>query len=168
LNFFVRDPKCEEPHLTNYLMITNDTEHFSGSIYSAFELIFQRFELKRWDLNERTRFRKVIGSGDRLAFYAAGKRKNCGHIIACARVGAVITRSADLKRNNDLLASSPVSQLELKDINIIEPINFKDKFFELEMSIGVRRTKKWGSALMGGAKKLSDNDWDALGLPQQT
>lgn len=147
-------------------MITNDTEHFSGSTYSALELIFQRLELKRWDLNERTRFRKVIGSGDRLAFYAAGKRKNCGYIIACARVGSLITRSIDLKRNNDLLSASPVSQLELKDIDIIEPIDFKSKFFELEMSNSVRRTNKWGSALMGGAKKLSDNDWKALGLPQ--
>ena len=51
-------------------------------------------------------------------------------------------------------------------IDIIEPIDFKSKFFELEMSNSVRRTNKWGSALMGGAKKLSDNDWKALGLPQ--
>ena len=148
-------------------MITNDTEHFSGSIYSAYELILQRLELKRWDLNERTSFRKAICSGDRLAFYAAGQRKNRGHIIACARVGELITRSADFKRNNDLLSASPVSQLELTDIDIIEPINLRDKFFDLEMSHGVRRTTKWGSALMGGAKKLSDNDWKALGLPQQ-
>lgn len=146
-------------------MITNDTEHVSG-IYSAYELILQRLELKRWDLNERTRFRKVISSGDRLAFYTAGKRKNCGCIIACAQVGAIIKHRTEFKQNNELLTPAPDSQLELENIEIIEPVNFKDKFFELDMSNGVRRTKKWGTALMGGAKKLSDKDWTALGLPK--
>lgn len=146
-------------------MITNDTEHVSGT-YSAYELILRRLELKRWDLNERTRFRKVISSGDRLAFYAAGKRKNRGCIIACAEVGAIIQHRTEFKQNNELLTPAPDSQLELRSIEIIEPVNLRDKFFELDMSNGVRRTKKWGSALMGGAKKLSDNDWTALSLPK--
>ena len=73
---------------------------------------------------------------------------------------------SEFKQNDELLTPAPDSQLELRSIEIIEPVNLRDKFFELDMSNGVRRTKKWGSALMGGAKKLSDNDWTALSLPK--
>ena len=101
-------------------MITNDTEHVSGT-YSAYELILRRLALKRWDLNERTRFRKVISLGDRLAFYAAGKRKNRGCIIACAEVGIIQHRS-EFKQNDELLTPALKPQLELRSIEIIEPI----------------------------------------------
>ena len=147
-------------------MITTDTEHICGNIMPAYDVVKRRLEFECWDLYERTRFRKFIAKEDRLAFYVGGRRKNKGMVISTAVVDQVVTSPRKIKIDEQLLVDKPVAQLLLTKISYIEPLNLREKFFELEMSSRVKKTLKWGSALMGGAKQLSDKDWKFLELPK--
>lgn len=147
-----------------YLLVTSDpymaTSDARGSAYA---LVKKRMRRALWDIYKRTSFKDKIQAGDKVCFYVAGTKSHKGQIVGQATISDVSNSVKNTPEHEEYCLSPPVKQLILKDVKEIEPINFREKFFSLPMGQSVNR-EKWGAALMGGVKRLSREDWEAIGL----
>jgi hypothetical protein len=147
-----------------YILVTSDPYlATSEAVGSACILAKKRMRRALWDIYYRTRFKDKIQSGDRVCFYIAGSKSLKGHIIGYATVEEVTKKIQNSSEYDEYVLANPVKQLKLKDVKEIEPINFRNKFFNLKMSKGINK-EKWGAVLMGGVRRLSREDWKTLGL----
>lgn len=148
----------------HYILVTSDPYlATSEKLGSASILTKKRMRRALWDIYDRTSFKDKIQSGDRVCFYVAGEKSMKGYIIGYATVEEVTKKIQKTPEHVEYLLTTPVKQLKLKDVQEIEPINFREKFFNLKMSEGINK-KKWGAVLMGGVRRLSGEDWKELGL----
>lgn len=149
---------------SHYILVTSDPYLASSEkLGSAYVLTKKRMRKALWDIYDRTSFKDKIQSGDRVCFYVAGAKSMKGNIIGYATVADVTKRIQKTPEHVEYFLATPVKQLKLRDVQEIEPINFREKFFTLKMSEGIN-TKKWGAVLMGGVRRLSSEDWKKLGL----
>lgn len=139
---------------SKYILITKDSFDNNSRPIIALNLIKLRLQHNRWPIYPRTRCRSQFKVGDEILFYVGGVNVESGNIIAKARIS-----STNKKVEEDIFGEEPpIFYLEFSGLEFLKvPIDFKKKVKEL--SFFPSNEKKWGVVLMGGCRKISNEDW---------
>lgn len=142
----------------NYLLIKSSGPDRNGRNLTALASAKLLLDAKTWPLWTKTRNRKVIAAGDRLAVYLAGSSE----VIATAVVSRVEKWNAiHANRYPLMLDSAAHATLILGDIHLLTtPVTVKERLKQL--SFINQESEKWGVAFMGGTRAVSDDDFRVL------
>lgn len=142
----------------NYLLIKQHGLDAKGRNCTARASAQLLLDAKVWPLWDRTRNRKVIAAGDRLAVYLAGTSE----VIATAQVLKVEKWSNSHARWYPLLLDGiPAAVLVLENVSMLPvPVQVRQRLQQL--SFVPRNSSKWGVAFMGGVRVVSDVDFKQL------
>jgi len=148
----------------NFLLITAAGE---GSA-KAVDVLKKRIDAGLYPLNENTKFRREIKAGDRIFFYlgATKAKKNFSSIqergksiAGSAVVDKKVPEFSISKEVRDSVHADPIyvhEFLVLQNV-IVYPDAIPFESLASELSI-TKRSTDWRACLMGGAKKLEDDD----------
>jgi hypothetical protein len=149
--------------MNSYILICTDTEDGDDAVIPAVTVLNARLAASRWPLYERTRYRRNIVVGDRLVLYAGGGRAGgkCFHAIAVVGQKIAPDRSM-IRRFSGLEGHLPaVDWLHLAKIERLDPCIPMAEILAKLSFIPANRSR-WGVAMMGGVRKISDIDWDHI------
>jgi len=142
-----------------YILIASSADDKSGNIIEGNEVASKRLDKCIWPLYNKTQNRKRIMSGDICFIYVSGTGKNHQHII-----GEVAVKSNNEIRNfvDDYYhPSTPSNVLHLTNCKKYkDPICFKSILTDL--SICPSNMQRWGCALQGGCRKISEDDYKKI------
>ena len=143
--------------MANYLLICSDKHDEYGKTIGAKDYVHNMLSRSVWNLYQRTSFRDAITSGDRVFFYIAGEKEDSGHVVAEAEV----LKDDTVRTSKFDEYGSAISKVLILINEKIYAKSSNLKSVIRKLSIGKKvdgAGKKWGSVLMGGAKKLTDDD----------
>jgi hypothetical protein len=147
----------------HYIFVAIDAEDFSGASVAANDIAMGRIEKGLWPLFARTRCRRLIKAGDKVLIYIGGRKKNATKIIASCDVTAIKGAGRRSKTIDpvDVLTDAPASIVQLGNTKLFkQPTDFRMVLDKLE--ICPMNKTKWGSILIGGVRKISNNDYKTL------
>lgn len=151
-----------------YILVAADEDKARLSRPSAYQLAAYRLANKRWGLNSRTRNRKAITTGDEVLIYAAGRRE---HGMCFVGRATITSDPEPLKSGERTRINSPVeSALAVasdygitlgKEEIFASPVPIKMVYRQMSW---VRNpdSVRWGAALMGGALRIGQQDFDLV------
>lgn len=146
----------------HYILVAADAYRESGSVIGGYDTASRRLAKRRWPIYETTRHRKDLKPADRVVIYIAGSRWAKQSFIASAYISTIETTGRLIEEGIEgSLGQSIWSFLVLDNIHKFEaPIKIKDiathlDFFPVD-------NKKWGTILMGGARKISEHDFQVI------
>ena len=146
--------------MQDYLLISSDKDDPGGFRLPAYKCVIDAISAEIWNLYHRTSYKNKITEGDRVFFYIAGQKVYAGHIIGHATVGND-TKDTGL---HDQFGGEVSRSFHLIDPQLYDvPFNLRPRINEL--SIGSKAAtagNRWGSILMGGAKKLTELDAEII------
>lgn len=144
--------------VNHYILIKRDGYDAQGHKCSAAQCAQLLLDYGRWPLWEKTRNRKKIAVGDRIAVYLAG----CSEVVAVAVVSGIEQWKNVHARKYPLeLDGVPQAQLLLSDVRPLAPsIAVRDRLHRL--SFITQGSPKWGVAFMGGTRGVSTADFAVL------
>ena len=148
----------------HFLLITSDSEDWSGGFIPSEVRIETRLREKKWPLYINTRNKKLIKTGDLCLFYAGGNRSpQSGRILFKATVDSIKSWRSEVGSLDALNAASqnPASYVSLS--NVYEYQNklvLKDLLGQL--SFCPKNMTKWGAVLQGGMRKIEKRDFDLI------
>jgi hypothetical protein len=149
--------------MSNYILICTDTTGRAGERLSARAVAESRLRECCWPLYQQTAHRKVIRPGDRVVIYIGGTAPGARCFIAQSMVSAVF-EMGPLRHQRPVDGQTQkciATSLELtRPIVLAPPVLVADVFPRL--SIAPSTAKHWGTALMGGMRRISDGDWDMI------
>lgn len=149
----------------NYILIGSDSFNTSGQIIHAFDICQARIKNKIWPLYESTSYSKSIKKNDNFLVYVAGKYKHKHNFI--------------MKFNCLEIKNQNFKKIDQEILNLTNPLPFKEIIFDQAISTKFvyikdfldeldftknRKSNKWGSIMMGGVKKINDDDYKFLSL----
>ncbi len=144
-----------------YVVIAADGESLSGGVVPAHSVALRRLNAGHWLLYRHTRNRKRVKAEDRLLVYTAGKRPMGGLVIAAATVSGInpCTNERDVA-DDGLLTDVPNAELCLSEIDVFaHPIELRS----LRGTLGfLPQHERWGSALQGGCRSITKDDYEIL------
>lgn len=143
--------------ISKFILVTKDSFDENSRPITAFNLIKLRLKHNKWPIYPQTRCRSQFKAGNEVLFYVGGFNQECGNIVAGAKI-----RSTSKRASDDVFDEEPpLFYLEFQDVNFLSiPINFKEKVKLL--SFYPKNEKKWGVVLMGGCRKISEEDWKII------
>jgi hypothetical protein len=143
----------------HFLLIKREDVSRSGEPLTAHEAADRLLTAGVWPLWAHTRCRNLVAAGDLVAIYLTGARN--GHVVAAADVVEKLPWTATLARTYPLILSgTPQVALRLGCIRRltvavpIAPVRHQLSF--------IGSGPKWGVALMGGMRKVSETDFQIL------
>ncbi len=144
--------------MSNYLLICGDGESLESKLVPAFKITVNRLNNNTWPIYPGTKHKNSIQQGDICFFYCAGKQHNAQCIAGVATVDQVLA-SNRLNVEPDLLSDVPVKSLTFSNIELIDPCSIRDLINNLDLT---KHLTRWGSALQGGCRVLSEHDASLL------
>jgi len=149
--------------MNHFILVTTDSETIGGAVMPAIDIIHRRLKLGKWPIYDRTPCRKLFASGDKTIFYVGGSRMGSGYMIGVSSIDKVefgLRRPLDLD-GEDVL-SEPASNIicfgPLKFFTV--PVHLKSNLQFLDCC--PKSMTKWGSILIGGARRISQHDYDFI------
>ena len=137
-----------------YVLGTSD----SGT-KNAYSILMKRLDEKKYPLYTRTPHLNRIQSNDEVVFYLAGKKDNAQNFLAEAIISSVET-SSELLIDPDKERYVVEKYLILDKIKIFKaPVHIKSIITKLDFIIN---KSNYGVYLMGGVKKISENDYKLI------
>jgi hypothetical protein len=145
-----------------FVLVTADAVHASGSRIDAAVIAEHRLRLSKWPIYKNTRNRKLMRRGDIVFVYVGGTRRLGGRIIARAVIGDIGSPKAAAARFDvaDALTAPAELVLSLRQITPMRDVDFRSLIWKL--SIAPKQRRGWGTALMGGSRRLSEQDAEML------
>jgi hypothetical protein len=151
--------------MANYILVTSDAKDVDGASRSAREIATKRMDERRWPIYRRTRFRADFVVDDRLVIYLGGHKIDANSFVATSRLlGVTPVGSSQASQSFDLQRQRQVSiWLEIATpLELTPPVPVRALLSKL--SFLPVNPKSWGVAFMGGARQISDADWNLITL----
>tara|TARA_A100001391_G_C5076844_1_gene279351 strand:+ start:97 stop:573 length:477 start_codon:yes stop_codon:yes gene_type:complete len=148
----------------HYLLMKRDGFTASGELIGATESALALLDIGFWPLFKRTPCRKMVKPGQKALIYLAGRDKDCQRIIASVTIESIAEWSKQLHAEQYplMLDDIPNLVLNFSDIQIFKtPVLIKEHLDKLDL-VPKQNPAKWGMAMVGGMKSLSDNDYRVL------
>ncbi len=144
-----------------FILIASDTYSGTGGIYPAYKLAEWRLDRGEWGIYPSTANRKVLKVDDEVLIYVGGQKRNRCCVIASARISKIESRRL-LRAVDPPEVGIPNADMVLSfdSVKKIGPVDIRTKFDELSF-IPPNRSK-WGSALMGGCRRVTPQDFRIL------
>lgn len=149
---------------SHYILIASDTDKNRLSKPSAFDVACYRLKRQEWGLSSHTHNRLAIKKGDYVLIYCAGKRKNGMHFIASAQISSNVYKiPMPLRQETDAPDNEGITMSEygvgLSNICLFgNPVSispYKEKLSFIKNP----GSKKWGSSLQGGSRRITGADF---------
>jgi|TARA_B100001964_G_C13740569_1_gene382921 predicted RNA-binding protein len=125
----------------------------------AYEICVKRLKEKKWPIYTRTKHAKEIKSGDKLAFYLAGRKKLSQHFVSTG----VVNRREESKDNLiDIESNSGMisSFLTLQNIDfLLKPVPIKKIIDRLSF---ITFAGAYGLHFQGGCRKFNKSDYELI------
>jgi hypothetical protein len=149
--------------INNYLLLASDGMDANGGSYPALKILRYRLSNKIWGMNKRTWHRNEIKKDDNVIFYVAGRGVMHGNIMA----RAVIKDVKYYSRVYNSTYSNDSFSVEIPEkIIILGGVEYFKKNVNLKSLLGkisfLPLKKKWGIYLQGGARKISNKDFELI------
>ncbi|QTN40940.1 EVE domain-containing protein [Marinobacter salsuginis] len=147
---------------SHFILIKHPSETTTGRILSATDASSALLEWGFWPLFEKTRCRLMVQPGNSVLIYTAGQCSDARQVIASAQVAQVLQWNRRLSASCPIfLEGIPVSALQLTNIQLFtQPVVFTDHLDDLSFIPANRQ--KWGVAMMGGMRSISQPDYQTL------
>ena len=145
---------------SSFIFVVNDSRDFDDRFVPAAELAELRLKHKKWPLYKNTRSRNQVQANDKCLIYLAGRGSKAQHFVAHAVVADVdSTRGIESPDPDTMLTEAPVLVLSLSKVSKLNPpVGIKRILDQLSFI----KSKKWGGALQGGCKKISQADFELI------
>ena len=142
----------------NFLFMTTSQHNEHGVKVSASSVFRSRLEKNVWAIYENTRNKKLISENDNVVFYVSDHKAGgqlCG-------IAVVDERRKPLRNERFHSEHGAVEYfISFKDVTVFDAtIKFRDIITEL--SFCPKNLAKWGVILMGGVRRLNDEDFDLI------
>ncbi len=148
----------------HYLLMKRDGFTASGELVSASESALALLDIGFWPLFKQTPCRRMVKPGQKALIYLAGRGKGCQRVIASVTIDSIAEWSKRIhaKQYPLMLDDEPNLVLNFSDIQIFKtPVRIKNHLNNLDL-VPKQNPAKWGMAMVGGMKSLSDNDYRIL------
>lgn len=147
---------------SHFILIKHPSETNTGQPLSSTEAARALLDWGFWPLFENTKCRLMVTSGNSVLIYTAGHRADARRVIASAKVADVLQWNRNLSTSCPIfLDGIPVSALALSNIRrFSQPVVITDHLEDLSF-IPTNR-KKWGVAMMGGMRSITQPDYQTL------
>jgi len=137
-----------------YVLGTSDS-----STKNAYSILMKRLDEKKYPLYTRTPHLNRIQSNDVAVFYLAGKKDKAQNFLGEAIISSIET-SSELLIDPDKERYVVEKYLILDKIKIFKtPVHIKSIITKLDFIIN---KSNYGVYLMGGVKKISENDYKLI------
>lgn len=144
-----------------FILIASDSYTLSGSRYRARKLAEGRLQQGIWGLYPGTSNRSVIRVGDQVLVYVGGSGPDRCSVIARAWVSGIDNpRDAVFIDPPNVESDGADRILRLADVQRIGPVDIRQMLDDL--SFIPENRQKWGVALMGGCRKISQQDFEKI------
>tara|TARA_B110000503_G_scaffold17375_1_gene25200 strand:- start:618 stop:1085 length:468 start_codon:yes stop_codon:yes gene_type:complete len=146
----------------NYILVSSDGFTDSGAALSAYNICLARIRRGRWPMYSNTAHNKRIKSNDQFIIYVAGKKVNKQNFILSFKAKKIITKKIEMLNVDHaiLKLTNPHPDKEIvfepKEINNLLPIH---SCLDMLDHTKNRKSVKWGSLMMGGAKSITEHDF---------
>ena len=146
--------------MANYILICMDGTDADGRLLRAAAVARNRIGAKLWPIYSGTRNRTDIKVGDRFVVYIGGQREHAQEFVSTGFVAGMElpseSRRADSPNLNEV-GPPAHAWLRLMDIRDLEPAVSVRPLLD-SLSFVPKNRKRWGVALMGGVRRISDDD----------
>ena len=149
--------------MSNFILVAMDTPKDVGGVVPAFEILRRRLHKGIWPLYSGTKNRNAIQIGDRIIFYVGGKGPQNGNFVATAVVSniAYAGRSERFPDGQEVY-SKPVEKLvRLAAVASVAPAIPIKRFLDVFEFFPTNK-KRWGVALVGGSRRISDIQFNII------
>jgi len=159
------------PERDHFLLIKRSGFLSNHSAVSATEGAKALLKAGVWPLWRNTKCKNMVRSGHRVLIYLAGPESDCGNVIASAVISGVVDWEDRKHRRGYplMIDGEPLKALLLEKVSVFDkPVSVSDRLDHL--SFIPENKKKWGVAMMGGMRSLTDSDFMVLcgtNIPQQ-
>ena len=145
-----------------FILVTADNFHPGGRRIEAADIAEHRLRLAKWPIYKNTRNRKIMRAGDIVLVYVGGTRRMGGEVIARAIIKEIILpKSGEVQIDlDDAMTPSAEMLLILTVAERFRGVHLRTLIWEL--SISPKQRIGWGTALMGGARRVSERDVQIL------
>ncbi len=144
--------------INHFLLITAAPEYLGEKRYTADDVITWRLKHLAWPLYGRTRNKQGFQPSDKLLFYAGSKKPGGGFVTHAAEVAAVKPNYNEALDCEDFLNPDPSSIIQLTSVEALQtPVRLLDVLATLDCR--PKNLRKWGVIVIGGARKLSEDDY---------
>jgi predicted RNA-binding protein with PUA-like domain len=143
-----------------FIFIKSSSIDKEGQLIEGEEATLRFLNLKKWPLYDGTPNQKKLKINDQIVFYSSSTYKKPGQLIATAVVDEIINGNSKDYIKSEIFIDKTISvTVNLKCINIFKKtITLKDIKDYLEFT-KVKNDKKWGATLIGGVRKITENDF---------
>lgn len=142
-----------------FFLAANDAYDEHERRKGAYQVIKEWLGKPAWPVYRNTKNRLAFAPQDRVVIYAGGYKQHSQTIIGVAVIVKVRSPTkAELEELSQTSAPTPVKILDLGELVCCEtPVSIRPILTRLEMFAGLGA--KWGVALMGGSRKISEDDF---------
>ncbi len=147
---------------SHFILMKHPSETNNGRILSATDAASALLDWGFWPLFEKTKCRLMVQPGNSVLIYTAGQCSDARQVIASAQVADVVQWHRRLSTGCPIfLEGIPVSALALSHIERFpNPVAITDHLDDL--SFIPENRKKWGVAMMGGMRSITQPDYQTL------
>lgn len=137
------------------MLITSSSETNAGALVKSESVAIGRLKAQEWPIYSYTKNRSAICVGDKVVAYAAG-----GLLVGASTIINIVRDVPSVRRWREIsIITMPNVALVLlleKPQLFVPTVKIKSLLNELSF---IPNHGKWGSALMGGTRKISQNDY---------
>lgn len=148
---------------TGYFVVTKKSGyHKDGRLLSATQCARTLLGRNQWVISKRAAGAKNLSAGDHIAVYLSGRDKDCGVVMATARIATVRPWvRKDTFSYPLMLEAEPGLVLELDDVQYLDaPTAVKERLSHI--TFVPQNHTKWGSAFMKSLRAISRGDFEVL------
>jgi hypothetical protein len=143
---------------SSFILVANGLDGLESGRVNGFEVTQRRLRAKLWPLYANTPHRKELKPGDRLIVYVAGAGMLAQHFVATADAGLISSPIRYRADGADTAGTPPAAVLNLVNPQLLSlPIAIRPILRRL--SFVPKRSRKWGSVMHRGCKKISARDF---------
>lgn len=139
----------------NFLLTTTDQYDDDGLKVSALSVFHERIEKNLWAIYETTRNKKLMSEDDNILFYVSDHQTG-GKLRGSASIDKIQKPLRNQRFHSE--HGQVLYFISFRDVILFETtLKFKDII--RDMSFCPENLSKWGVVLMGGARRLIDDDF---------
>ncbi len=141
-----------------FILIASDTENVDGSVVPSIDIIVNRLAKGKWPLYSGTPNIRSLSVADECLLYVAGKKSFCAqNFVAVIRIKNITAESSRID-DLDLLVDKPSQTIYFELVQRLSPPISIYKYLN-QLEFIPENKSRWGSALQGGCRKISSNDF---------
>jgi len=152
--------------MSNFILVCMEGVTADGVVVSEDKIAARRMHAKRWPLFARTKHRSEIDPGSRVLVYVGGQQAWGQSFVATATVLACDQVDRTRRRHpadtsDDAVEQQVVAWLRLAEVRPLRPAREMRDLLD-RLSFIPENRSRWGVSFMGGVRRISDEDWNAI------